>query len=635
MEIMVEPGGALVKGIYKKSLGELKIFIMALLSAIALIGEAVLPTSEAVVKLTGGSVNPLLCFIAKLRIVMPDKGILGLVIFLGLWLLYKYNFKCREKQRFSAPFFVLSLIFAFIMLTGMSFKKFNSFAFVFDSKFQMVYSTILFCGFLCIFYTLFEACLRQVEKREIKWEENSVWTLILDRHPFVNSFCFLIVFWLPYWIAFFPGSAMWDAFRQFNYFFGVEPWSTHHPVFSTLIYGGLMQLGRMIYSDNMGLFLCALFQHFLFGGSIAYGMYRLKAWGTPQRIRIWILIFFALCPFVAFWPHSVMKDVAFDAFILIFSIFLIDLVHTLRCGTTSTGQLLGTILFGVLASLMRHNGIYIVFLSLALLACIKGIFKTKVKIVFCALLVLVGVKAISNTLMVTVGAQKGSSGLALSVPFQQTARYVKEYGNEVTEEEREAINAVLNYDYLAEHYDPDLSDPIKGTYKNDDTKLSAYLKVWFQMFWKHPMTYIEATVSNSYSYFYPNGESTTKPLVYDSITYDSRINNGYLDLHYTNPHSGIRNLFDGMLYVVKKTPGIGLTCHMGTYTWLLFILITVGIHKRKGYLILGCTPALLNFLSCVASPVNGYLRYFLPNVLIVPILIGWFAVELTSTQNEK
>lgn len=614
-----------------------KSFGLAVISTIALLGNAVIPTSSQVEKLTGGSLNPLLRFIAKLRLAMPDNGVLGCAVLIGLWILYEYNFIAKEKnaQKVSKSFLTLSLLFAAIMIIGMSFKKFDSLAFIFDSKFQMVYSTILFCGFFCLFYTTFEVCQRRLKIQPLKdiYKKSTLWTFILDNHPFAGPFCTLILLWLPYWIAFFPGSAMWDAFRQFNYYFGIEQWSDHHPVFSTLVYGGLMQLGRIIHNDNTGLFLCALLQHILFGGSISYGMYTLKKWETPQRVRMWVLAFFALCPFVAFWPHSVMKDVSFDALILIFSISILELIRALKRGEKISGRLFCTTIIGILASLMRHNGIYIVFVSLLLLICIKGNAKIKGMIVLCAALVVVGTKTVSNGLMVSVGAVKGSSGLALSVPFQQTARYVKEHSDEVTAEEREAIDAVLNYDYLADHYNPDLSDPIKGTYKNDDSKLPAYLKVWFQMFLKHPITYIEATISNSYSYFYPNGESTTKPLVYDTITYDPRINTGYLDIHYTNPKGGTRNLLDGMLYVVKKTPGLGLICHMGTYTWVLLLLITIGLYKKKGYLILGCIPALLNFLSCVASPVNGYLRYFLPNVLMIPILIGWFIVEIAYSQN--
>ena len=55
---------------------------------------------------------------------------------------------------------------------------------------------------------------------------------------------------------------------------------------------------------------------------------------------------------------------------------------------------------------------------------------------------------------------------ALSVPMQQTARYIRDYGNEVTDDERTAIEKALDYDAIAQSYMPELSDGVKQYYKN-------------------------------------------------------------------------------------------------------------------------------------------------------------------------
>ena len=52
----------------------------------------------------------------------------------------------------------------------------------------------------------------------------------------------------------------------------------------------------------------------------------------------------------------------------------------------------------------------------------------------------------------------------LSLPFQQTARYVRDYGDEGTEEEKAAIGQVLDYDKIAKGYMELTSDPVKTTY---------------------------------------------------------------------------------------------------------------------------------------------------------------------------
>ena len=88
----------------------------------------------------------------------------------------------------------------------------------------------------------------------------------------------------------------------------------------------------------------------------------------------------------------------------------------------------------------------------------------------------------------------------LSIPFQQTALYVKEHGDEVTEEEQKAINAVLDYDSLAEGYSSWISDPVKDTFKADGS-LKEYFEVWVKQLFKHPETYFQAFFNASAGYY--------------------------------------------------------------------------------------------------------------------------------------
>ena len=71
---------------------------------------------------------------------------------------------------------------------------------------------------------------------------------------------------------------------------------------------------------------------------------------------------------------------------------------------------------------------------------------------------------------------------ALSVCFQQTARYIKYHGDEVTESEKEAIDKVLKYEVIGELYDPNLSDSVKKTFKTESTSedLKNYFKCGFR-----------------------------------------------------------------------------------------------------------------------------------------------------------
>ena len=103
-----------------------------------------------------------------------------------------------------------------------------------------------------------------------------------------------------------------------------------------------------------------------------------------------------------------------------------------------------------------------------------------------------------------LGVVKGSEREMLSIPFQQTARYLLYFSEDVTEEERAAIEAILPFDELAELYRPERSDNVKSRYRSTAGEgLQEYFKAWFSMLKKHPEIYIEATLHGSYGYYYP------------------------------------------------------------------------------------------------------------------------------------
>lgn len=133
------------------------------------------------------------------------------------------------------------------------------------------------------------------------------------------------------------------------------------------------------------------------------------------------------------------------------------------------------------------------------------------------------------------GVEPGSVKEMLSVPFQQTARYLKEYPDDVTSKERKAINKILDYDKLAEIYQPERSDHVKDTYKDKKGGLKRYFRqAWLPMFFKHPDAYFEATLENTYGYYYPFYNCNTLS-AYQFYIQDKPLATGYFDIHYVMP----------------------------------------------------------------------------------------------------
>jgi len=242
----------------------------------------------------------------------------------------------------------------------------------------------------------------------------------------------------------------------------------------------------------------------------------------------------------------------------------------------------------------------------------------------------------SNLLLPALNVQPGSIKEMMSIPFQQTARYVVEHGDEVTTEEKAAIDTILPYDQLAEKYKPELSDPIKDMYREGVTseQLMTYLKTWYSMLLKHPGTYIQAAINGCYGYFYPNGQIENR-LLFQYYSQGEPQYTGYFNYAYSAGFADARELITDYSYFVWQVPGVGMLYNPAVYSWVLIIMCALLLRKKRIKALIGLIPALLTVLICCASPVNGLTRYMLPVMATVPLLVGWTIHQLKLAKEEE
>ena len=211
------------------------------------------------------------------------------------------------------------------------------------------------------------------------------------------------------------------------------------------------------------------------------------------------------------------------------------------------------------------------------------------------------------------------------MPFQQTARYVTEYGDQVTAAEKKAINKVLPYKKLAKKYNPELSDPVKKYYNQEATKqdLKNYFKVWWQMFLKHPEVYVESVLHNTYQYYDINKISS---LVYYKFNdylqlHDKEGQYTYLYVENTEEYLEQRYAINQLVLFSEKVPIVNIFASIGSWPWLfLFALLYNLKWKKKEAQALLLVP-LITIAVCMVSPDNGNTRYVMPLLYTLPFLI--------------
>lgn len=604
-------------------------------------------------EISGGGISDsvLVNSLNKLYNSFTQADFADLVVLFAVWRLSEHVFS-REKW-IDQGTGVLALLLSVLMVTCISFKKFNSPVFILGSGFQWALSIFCICGFWMLIYLTIRSVYFLLEREEAvrdcgaaAAEKSSSGTgktaagtetggagktgvksgtgrFFCRKHFLMLGFLVILLGWLPWILMNYPGTSCPDGNLQLKQFLGDADWAGGHPPLSTVIMGTLFSVGRFLADANFGFFLYCFFQTCVGAWIFAYSMKKLLDLGVPAGWCSVGILFFAFSPFWGTYAQWFEKDLLYAEAATLQAVFLLEVIRKKSCSIRD-GILLAV--FSILASLLRNNGIYAIVPTLVLLAV--WFRKQDRKRVLLALLATVLVyEGMTEGLYYSVlNMAKPSPADALSIPFQQTARYVVYYGDELTEYEREVIDHVLSVEGMA-GYDPVISDPVKYYYRG--AELGEYFKVWFRMFWKHPGCYVSAFINKGYGYLAPVSQNIEAwiGLEGDYYAYDQE-----LGIHHVfDPE--LSNILVQIWHLSMTLPLFKYLCTPGMYTWILLVLALLLWKRRKFGALILFIPSVMNVLVCLASPLASAIRYELPTVAAIPLLIGWTYYSLHEKES--
>ncbi len=517
---------------------------------------------------------------------------------------------------------VLCAAFGIVEVLSLHLDVHDGWTFAFGNLWYSIFSLVNMAGCALLMYLLGGMLHRLYDSGTLctgRTETASGLKQFWQTRTLLCAFLAILACWLPWLIWYYPGSVPYDAAAQIRQFIGYDVFTADHPVLSTWLVGGFFSVGRALGSDNLGIFLYCLTQSCfcaaVYAGVIAF----IKRCGAPSVLQLIILAYYALSPM--FWGFAMCsyKDTLFTGLFALLMLMSAQAIRFPEQYQEKPSRLLSYGLVTLLVCLVRNNGAFAaipVALAVSLVA-----FRGRLRIrslgvcALCAVL-LIGFHSFTK---IVLDIPEGSVSEAMSIPFQQTARYVRDYGDEVTEQEREAIDRVLDYDSLAASYRSGISDPVKRSYKHPDkAALSEYLRVWLQMSLKHPACYAQATMANSYGYYAFTRAVDVKPRIEAGME-NELLEEAGLDIHYVFSDA----VWPRMRYVdlfLSRIPVLGLFSVSAVHTWFMLMSAAWLIRSRKGKTLIAVLPLLILLLSCIVMPVNDYLRYYMPVMASMPLL---------------
>lgn len=467
---------------------------------------------------------------------------------------------------------------------------------------------------------------------------NKVKLRLDNKKLYILSFIVIFICWLPYIVLRYPAGIESDASNQLSMYFGAQELTNRWPVFVCWFTGTIISIGRTITgSAENGILVYVIIQAFFSIGVLCYSAIYIRKKTGNDLFCLILLFIYAFVPLFPSYSTSILKDTPFSILVLLL-VILLDIEFS--NATTKNSMLI--FLCSLFMCLFRNNGIYIVYFLIVFMIILmhKNIGKIKnalVSLFFCALLYIV----FCNALLPWLNIKSEITAEALSIPFQQTARYINLYPDDVTEEEREAISSILDYEIIQEEYNPLLSDPVKVTYRNDasGSELANYFKTWFGMFLKRPLLYVDSTANNIYGFFDINSSMWNR---LNCAFYTHCIIGGLGD--FTIPLKEYADIFeDNYLTFLESNIITRWLCHCAVYNLIgIFIFIYLLSHKKKIEFII-FLPAAVTILILFASPtyVQNGLRYALPVVYTIPFFVCLFfsknnnALEILNNKVDK
>lgn len=539
---------------------------------------------------------------------VQGSSVVYLVLILALVFYYQRLLPLTRPFLPSAA--LVSLFFALCLLFGQSFEATDSWAPLLGSPLRVALSLVMAAGYTLFFFPLVSALFHWLDR-----QAQAAPPAPLSRREQVRFFflCFglILLFWLPYLLLCYPGSVTYDGMYQLGQYFGRTEATNHHPWLSTLLMGGIVSLG----GDNLslGIFLYILFQSLVCAAALAGVCWQVRV--LAGRAAAWLtLAFFALVPNFGGYAQMFVKDTLFFG---VFAAFFLCVVLFLKVrGKAGPPLWAGLLLTGLLCALLRNNGLYIVVPTLFLLIPAARSLAARLGAAGLGVAILAVYLCFNQVLLPAWGVAPGSVREVLSLPFQQTARYVQVCGDTLTEEEIAVIDGVLDYETLVTSYDPRVSDPVKNTYHGDSEALKEYLGLWLRQGLRRPDVYLEATLNSMFGYFLPGyryGPFGGNYFFMQESSYG-------LEVEFAHPDAP--QLADAFSRLWSQTPGLGLLNAPGTFSWLLVLASVALLRRRKGVALIACLPLWLSLGICCVSPVNALVRYMLPIMAATPLLLA-------------
>ena len=431
-----------------------------------------------------------------------------------------------------------------------------------------------------------------------------------------KAFWTILACYVPMLLILFPGSFAYDVPFQLEQVF-IGRYSTHHPLLHTLLLGGCVKLGQTLGCINLGAALYSVIQMTGLAACFAAACASIARQSGARAARR-SAVFFAAYPLHMMMAVNATKDVLFSGLFVL----TLALVREAMTARRVSGRLLaGIALAGAGMMLLRNNALYAVAVWLVLLLVMYR--RRALRTAGAALLALVLCVTANGALKAAVSAAEGDLCEMLSWPIQQMARARSLHGDDLTDEEKAAIDELMPGESWA-LYDPTISDPVKFEFDTQAFLSDAgkYARVYLSVGAKCPQAYLDALLKHTYSFWYPYSTYGVSGYYLQMGISDQYYD--WCDFERISDQSLLPRVRASLSWRfgaqgAMQLPAVGILFNMGVIVWVMlyFVLREMYLGRWRSF---ACAmlPVLLWGTFLLGPVMAG--RYIYPFVCCLPVL---------------
>ena len=398
----------------------------------------------------------------------------------------------------------------------------------------------------------------------------------------------------------YPGTLTLDSLSQLEQIRdGI--YSNHHPFWHTMVIKVCVEIGYLLFGDvNQAVSVYSVVQILMMAACFAYVIMTLYQAGVP---RLWMVLSFAVYAFLPYniaYSSTMWKDVLFGGAVCVFLTAMYRILKQI-----SKKQLWDYVVFavsGIGFCVWRSNG----FLALvaAFFVFLITLWKDHKKLLLVLFGVIVAGWVMKGPVLDTMNVAEPDLVESLSIPVQQVARVIVD-GGELTQEEYELLDMVMDVERVPELYQSHISDNIKNEIRRKDNayfeaNTGQFFTLWLNLLKRYPVTYVQAWVDQTKGYWGGG---------YYNWIYAQFVNENDMGLALAEKNGIVATLFWNYFGLVRNVNLFQPLHSIGLHTWLLAIFCVANFLKKRREWLLSVPLLMIILTLMVATPVAAEFRY--------------------------